>query len=164
MKCHSVQKKLSAYQDRELETREEEQVRSHLLSCRECREQYGALGRVWHTLRGLGEIHPDPWFYQQLIRKIREPREQGWLPTLRHVFQVFRVPATVSIILIIGLVAGGYLGGILARYDLFPSQNTPASYSQEALFTSMKVFDLAPPGTVAEGYFRMVAYKGNDSK
>jgi predicted anti-sigma-YlaC factor YlaD len=156
MKCRNAQKKLSAYQDRELKSKEEERIASHLLSCQSCREQYAELERVWQTLRGLGEIYPDPWFYRQLVRKIKEPRQEGWLPALQHVFQLFRVPVTVSVILAVGLLVGTYLGSILARRDLFPFQTNPAGYSQEALFSSMRVFDPAPPGTFAEGYLRMV--------
>jgi len=164
MKCHSVQKKLSAYQDRELKLQEQEEVKSHLLSCRSCREQYEEFERVWQALGEVEEIHPDPWFYRQLVRKIKEPREKGLLPTLQHVFQLFRAPVTVSIILIIGLLAGTYLGGILARFDLLPFQTDPASYSQEALLTSMRAFDPAPPGTFAEGYLRMVSHKESESR
>jgi hypothetical protein len=109
------------------------------------------------------EIRSDPWFYRQLVRKIREPREKGLLPTLRRIFQFLRVPVAVSIILVIGLMAGTYLG-ILARFDLLRFQTNPASYSQEAFFTSMRVFDPAPPGTLAEGYLRMVSYKENESR
>jgi anti-sigma factor RsiW len=163
MKCHSVQKKLSAYQDKELEPREQEQVRNHLLGCQACREQYAELERVWQTLGGLEEIHLDPWFYRQVVNRIKEPLEERLLPTRQHVFELFRTPVAVSIILIIGLLAGTYLGSILARCDLFPFQSNPVSDSQGVL-TSMKVFDPAPPGTLAEGYFRMVSYKENDSK
>jgi predicted anti-sigma-YlaC factor YlaD len=163
MKCHNIQKKLSAYQDRELEPQEQEQVRSHLLNCQACREQFAELERVWKTLGGLEEIQPDPWFYRQVIKKIREPREQGFLPTLQHVFRLSRIPVAVSIILIIGLLAGTYLGSILARCDLFPFQSYPVSDSPGVL-TSMRVFDPAPPGTLAEGYYRMASYKENDSR
>jgi predicted anti-sigma-YlaC factor YlaD len=163
MKCSKVQKKLSAYQDRELEPREQEQVRNHLLSCQSCREQYEKLERVWKTLGGVEEIHPDPWFYRQVVGKIKEPRERGLLPGLQWVFQMSRAPAIASIILIIGLVAGSYLGSILARCDLFPFQSNPVSDSQGVL-TSMRAFDPAPPGTLAEGYYRMVSYKESDSR
>jgi anti-sigma factor RsiW len=163
MKCRSVQKKLSAYQDRELEPKEQEQVRKHLLSCRACREQHEKIERVWQTLGGVEEIYPDSWFYRQIVRKIKEPRERGLLPNLQWVFQMFRAPAIASIILIIGLVAGSYLGSILARSDLFPFQSNPVSDSQGVL-TSMRVFDPAPPGTLAEGYYRMVSYKESDSR
>jgi len=70
MKCHNIQKRLSAYQDGELDLREQEQVRGHLLSCRACREQFAELERVWQTLEGLEQVHPDPWFYRQVVRKI----------------------------------------------------------------------------------------------
>jgi predicted anti-sigma-YlaC factor YlaD len=164
MKCHSVQEKLSAYQDRELKPQEYEEISTHLENCQSCREQYEKLEQVWQTLWRLEEVRPDPWFYQQLVRKIEEPRERGLLPTLQHVYQLSRGPALASIILIIGLMAGSYLGGIVARSDLFPFQNNTLSDSQGSLFTSMKVFDPAPPGTFAEGYLRMVSYKENESR
>jgi anti-sigma factor RsiW len=163
MKCRNVQKKLSAYQDKELEPREQEQVRGHLLSCLSCHEQFAELERVWQTLGGVEEIHPDPWFYGQVIRKIKEPHERGLLQGLQWVFQMLRAPAIASIILIIGIVAGSYLGSILARCDLFPFQSNPVSDSPGVL-TSMRAFDPAPPGTLAEGYLRMVSYKESDSR
>ena len=164
MKCRSVKNKLSAYQDRELDPTEQEQVKNHLLSCRDCREQYAELERVWQTLGELEQIQPNPWFYQQVIRKIRELRERGLLPRLQWIFQMFRTPAIASILLAIGILAGTYLGNILARSDFFPFQPERSTYSQEALFDSLKVFDPAPPGTLAHGYLQMVSYKENKSR
>ena len=164
MKCRSVQKKLSAYQDGELEPKEQEQVRSHLLSCRACREQFSELERVWQTLEGMEEIHPDPWFYRQLVRKIKEPRQQGLLPIIERFFQPLRTPAFASILLAIGILAGAYLGNILARSDFLPFQLERPTYSQEALLDSLKVFDPAPPGTLAHGYLQMVSYKEDESR
>ena len=164
MKCRSVQKKLSAYQDRELDPIEQEQVRSHLLSCRACREQYAELDRIWQTLGELQEIRPDPWFYPQVVRKIREPRQQGLLPTIERFFQPLRTPAIASILLAIGILGGAYLGNILIRCDFLPFQPERPTYTQEALFVSLKVFDPAPPGTLAHGYLQMVSYKENKSR
>ena len=118
MKCRKVQKKLSAYQDRELEPKEQEQVKSHLLSCQSCREQYEKLERVWQILGGLEEIRPDPWFYRQVVRKINEHREPGLLPTIERFFQPLRTPAIASILLAIGILAGAYLGNIMVRRDV----------------------------------------------
>jgi anti-sigma factor RsiW len=164
MKCRNVQKKLSAYQDNELETHEREQVRSHLLSCQSCREQYAELERVWQTLGKLEEIRPDPWFYRQLVGKIKEPREQGLLPTIERLIQVLQTPAIASILLAVGILAGTYLGNILIRCDFLPFQPQRTSYSQEALFDSLKVFDPAPPGTLAHGYLQMASYKEKESR
>jgi predicted anti-sigma-YlaC factor YlaD len=164
MKCHTVQKKLSAYQDKELKPREQEEVSSHLLSCQSCREQYEKIEGVWQTLGELREIRPDPWFYPQLVRKIKEPRQQGLLPTIEGFSQLLRTPAIASILLAIGILAGTYLGNILTRCDFLPFQPEQPTYSQEALFDSLKVFDPAPPGTLAHGYLRMSDYKENETR
>ena len=164
MKCSKVQKKLSAYQDRELEPKVREQVRTHLLSCRACREQYAELGRVWKTLEELQEIRPDPWFYRQLVRKVKAPRERGLLPDLQWVFPIFRAPAIASILLTVGILAGTYLGNIMVRRDFLPFRPERPTYSQEALFDSLKFFDPAPPGTFAHGYLKMVSYKEDESR
>ena len=164
MKCRSTQKKLSAYQDGELKPLEQEELGRHLLSCQPCREEYEKLERVWQTLGKLEEIRPDPWFYPQLVRKLKEPRKRGLLPTLQHVFRFIGAPAIASIILVIGLAAGSYLGSNLARRDLFPSQSIPVSDSQSGFFASMRVFDPAPPGTFAEGYLRMASYEESGSR
>jgi len=164
MKCRSVQKKFSAYQDRELKPQEQEEISRHLLSCQVCREQYAEFERVWQSLGELEEIPSGPWFYGRIVRKIREPREQGLLPTLQHVFQLFRGPVVASIILIIGLLAGTHLGNILVRGDFFPFQPNRASHSQEALLDSLKVFDPAPPGTLAHGYLQMANYREKESR
>jgi len=161
MKCHSVQKKFSAYQDRELKGREQEEVSRHLLSCQSCREQYEKLERVWQTLGGLEEIHPDPWFYRQVVRKIKEPREQRLFPSLQWVPRLLPAPVIFFILLVVGILTGTYLGNILAQSNIFLLHYEQAS---ETVFTSMRVFDPAPPGTLAEGYFRMVSYKENDSR
>jgi predicted anti-sigma-YlaC factor YlaD len=162
MKCRSVQKKLSAYQDRELEPTEQEQVKSHLLSCRDCREQFAELERVWKIVGQFEEIRPDPWFYRQLLRKIEEPLQQGLLPTIERFFQPLRTPAIASILLAIGILAGTYLGNTLARSDFFPFQPERSTYSQEAFLDSLKAFDPVPPGTLAHGYLQIVSYKEDE--
>ena len=164
MKCHNAQKKFSAYQDRELKPREQEEISSHLLNCQSCREEYQKLDLVWQTLAELEEIHPGPWFYRQIVRKIREPRQQGLLPNFQRVFRLMPSPVIASILLVIGILAGTYLGSILARHDLLPSQNAPLINSQGTLFSSLKVFDPAPPGTLAHGYLQMASYKESESR
>jgi predicted anti-sigma-YlaC factor YlaD len=164
MKCHSVRKKLSAYQDRELKSGEQEEISRHLLSCQFCREQYAEFERVWQTLGELEEIRPDPWFCGQVIGRIKKPRKHGLLPGLQWSFRVLRAPATVSILLTVGILVGVYLGNVMIRSDFFPFGNTATSHLQEAFLDSLKVFDPAPPGTLAQGYMQMAGYKGDESR
>jgi len=164
MKCNSVQKRLSAYQDGELKPVEREEFDSHLLSCRSCREKYEQLERVWRTLGGLEQIRPEPWFYAQLVKRIGRHGEHGLLPALRRVFQFVGAPAIASVILVIGLAAGAYLGSNFVQHGLFPSQGISVSDTENAFFASMRVFDPAPPGTFAEGYLRMASYEESGSR
>jgi predicted anti-sigma-YlaC factor YlaD len=164
MKCRRVQKKLSIYQDRELKPLEQEEVGRHLQGCRACREEYEKLERVWQTLGGMEELRPDPWFYRQLVTKMKEPRKRGLFPSLQHVFQFVGAPAIASIILVIGLVAGSYLGSKLAERNRFRFQSVSVGDSQSSVFASMRVFDPTPPGTFAEGYLRMASYEERGSR
>jgi hypothetical protein len=75
-----------------------------------------------------------------------------------------RTPAIASILLAIGILAGAYLGNTLARSDFLPFQPERPTYSQVALFDSLKVFDPAPPGTLAHGYLQMASYKESESR
>jgi anti-sigma factor RsiW len=161
MRCRNIQKRLSAYQDKELRPGEQEEVRKHLLSCNSCREEYENLERIWQTLGKLEEIHPDYWFYTQLLRKIKEPREQGFFPRVLWVFRMLRTPAFASVLLAVGILVGTYLGNILARCDFLSFQSERPTYSQEVVFDSLKAFDPAPPGTLAHGYLQMSDYKEN---
>ena len=161
MKCRNVQKKLSAYQDTELETHEREQIKEHLLNCRTCREQYAELERVWQTLGEFEEIRPNPWSYQQIVRKIKEPCEQRLFPSLQWVPRLLPARIIVFILLVVGILTGTYLGKILAQSNIFLLHYEQAS---ETVFNSMRVFDPASPGTLAEGYFRMVSYKEDNSR
>ncbi len=164
MKCHSVRKKLSAYQDRELKSVEQEEVRRHLSNCRTCSEQYAELERLWQTFGEMEEISPAPWFYRQILEKIKEPREQGLLPALRHVSQLLRGPAIASGLVTVGILVGVYLGNVMVQSDFFPFRQTPAGYSQEAFLDTLRVFDSAPPGSLVHGYMQMAGYEGDQSK
>ena len=164
MKCQSVQKKLSAYQDKELNSVEQEEIGRHLLNCQSCREQYSEYVRIWQSLRGIEEIQPDPWFYQQLLKRVKEPPAQGLLPGLGRIFQFLRAPALASGLVAVGILVGAYLGNVIVQSDFSPFRQTPAGYYQEALLDSLRVFDSAPPGTLAHGYMQMAGFKGDESR
>jgi anti-sigma factor RsiW len=163
MKCRTIQKKLSAYQDGELKPREEKELRRHLQDCHSCKEAYENLERVWRAIGGLEEIRPDPWLYRRLAGRIHE-RKHGGLAALRRVLQLAGGQAAASIFLIAGLAAGAYLGRNLVEHDLLHFKSTPVADSRSAFLTSMKVFDPAPPGTLAEGYLRMASHEENRSR
>jgi anti-sigma factor RsiW len=162
MKCRTVEKKLSAYQDRELDPREHEQVTSHLLSCRFCQETFAELKRVWEALGELPEVQVDPFFYQRLTRRLEEPPKRSFLPVLEGLFQRLRVPVYASI-LFIGILVGTYLGSFLASDGLFLARQDSHSVEMTDLI-SLRAFDPLPPGTLGDGYVRMVSFTGKEPR
>ncbi len=165
MKCSQIQKRLSAFQDGELNPQERAKVSDHLESCSSCRERYAEMEKVWQALGDLKEIVPGPGFYGQLVKKINEsdrissPTGFGWL------FQGFSSPRAASTLLIAGILIGAFLGSFLGGSDLFPFQPSRAVHSQAASDVfSLKAFDPIPPGTLGDKYVRVVTYEGGDCR
>jgi len=155
MNCQSTHKKLSAYQDGELSFEERAQISMHLQDCPACRQQFTELGQVWQGLGQLSEIRPGPEFYVKLHRKIKLESKHIFLPRLRSVFQLLPIPAAVFALLLIGLLAGTYLGNSLMGDGLWPLPHRDKGYAQGVTLASLRAFDPLPPGTLAEGYVRM---------
>ena len=158
MKCHQVQKRLSAFQDGELKLQVQERVSDHLENCPACRERYAEMEKVWQALGDFKEIFPEPGFYGQLVKKINESHETRFPAGFQWLFQFFSSPWATSTVLIAGILIGTFLGNILAKSDLFPFQQNQGAYSQAAVEVfSLKVFDPIPPGTLADKYMRMAS-------
>lgn len=159
MKCSQIQKKLSAFQDGELNPQEQQRVSGHLESCSACREHYVDMEKVWQALGDFKEILPESGFYGELVKKINESSETRFPAGFQWLFQFFSSPWATSTLLIAGILIGTFLGNILAKSDLFPFQQSQASHSQAAIEVfSLKVFDPIPPGTLADKYMRMASY------
>lgn len=158
MKCKDIQKRLSAYQDGELKGKETERVATHLRDCRSCQAEFARLERVWQALEGLPEMQPEPDFYGQVIKKINEPYEAHPLTGFQWVSQIFSASLAGCTLLIAGVLIGTYLGNFLAGSDLFSFRTTEAGRSPEAVeIVSFRAFDPVPPGTLGDGYIRMVS-------
>jgi len=158
MKCKDIQKRLSAYQDGELKPKEQERIAKHLRDCRACQAEFARLERVWQVLEGLPEIQPDPDFYGQVIKKINVPYERRPLTGFQWVSQVFSTSLAGCTVLIAGVLIGSFLGNFLAGSDIFPFRPSMARKTLEAVeVVSFRVFDPVPPGTLGDGYIRMVS-------
>jgi len=159
MKCRQVQEKLSAFQDGELKLRAQEKVREHLKSCPACRERYEEMEKIWQALGDFKEIIPEPGFYGQLVKKINESHETPFPVGLQWLSQSFSSSWVTCTLLFIGILAGTFLGNILAKTDLFPLQQNQFSHSQAAIEVfSLRAFDPIPPGTLGGRYLQMANY------
>jgi len=160
MHCQSTHKKLSAYQAGELSSEKRAQIAMHLQDCPACRQQFTELEHAWQGLGQLSEIRPGPEFYTALHRKIKLESKHIFLPRLRSMFQLLPTPAAVFALLLIGILAGTYVGKFLMVDGLWPLPHRDNGYAQGVTLASLRAFDPLPPGTLAEGYMQMASYKG----
>jgi predicted anti-sigma-YlaC factor YlaD len=157
MKCHTIEKKISAYQDGELSASEKEKVARHLADCHSCREQYARLQRMWQVLGDQTEIGPTPGFYKRVSQKIDQTPEKSVLgPRWRNWgLRALPSPVFASVILAIGMLCGTYIGNYFIKIQPF---HNVAAYPEEGFLSSLKVFDPVPPGSLADNYERLLSY------
>jgi anti-sigma factor RsiW len=158
MKCHAIEKRLSAYQDGELPASENEAIGRHLAECATCREQYEQLQQLWQALDDLQPIPALPEFYRQVNRRIKQLTENGAIGAPRWSsawFKALPSSAVTAAILLAGIVFGTYVGNSLATFQPYRS---PIALSEESFLSSLKVFEAVPPGTLADGYERLMSF------
>jgi predicted anti-sigma-YlaC factor YlaD len=159
MKCPQVQKRLSAFQDGELDPQEEERVKGHLENCSACRDRYEEMEKVWQALGDSREIIPDPGFYGQLVKKINERYETRFPVGFQWLFQFFSSPWAAATLTIAGILIGTFLGNFLVKNDLYSLPQYQVAHSQAAIEVfSLRAFDPIPPGTLGGTYLRMANY------
>jgi hypothetical protein len=75
MKCRDIQKKLSAYLEGIVSSKEKEGVENHLSSCQTCRKAFEELKRTDALVKGLEQVEPPPWFTQKIMSRVRAEQE-----------------------------------------------------------------------------------------
>jgi anti-sigma factor RsiW len=155
--CQSVRKKLSAYQDGEATTAEKDAIDAHLRTCEACRKQHEALLQTYRMLRSLPEIEPAPGLCRRIVDSATRAREPFWVRALGETLRWLPAPAAMVALAVTGLLVGTMLGNLLIEGQFHPSHRLSASFSDQALtLASVKVFDVTPPGSFAEGYLNLV--------
>jgi hypothetical protein len=91
-----------------------------------------------------------------VVRKINESYEPRRIPRLKEVFNVFS-PLAACTLLVMGLLIGTFAGNYLAGSGLISFQSPQAGKIPQAIeVVSFQVFDPVPPGTLGDGYLRIV--------
>jgi hypothetical protein len=164
MKCQAFEKRLSAYEDRELPISEYEEISGHLADCASCRETYEKFQLLWRRLDDLQPIRPPPGFYGQVHRRIHQIPEYGLLGALHWGSGRFKLlPSSVftAILVAVGIFFGTYVGSSFVKIERFHS---PVAISEGSFLSSLRVFDPSPPGSLADGLERLMAYNESHNK
>jgi predicted anti-sigma-YlaC factor YlaD len=162
--CRHIRKKLSAYQDGEVELAEKETIEAHLRTCEACRKQYAALLQTYRMLRSLPEIEPAPGLSRRIVDSATRAQEPFWIRALGEALRLLPAPAAMVTLAAAGLLVGTMLGNLLIEEQFHLSPTLSASFSDQALtLASVKVFDATPPGSFAEGYLKLTTYNPEKS-
>jgi hypothetical protein len=162
MNCRNIRKRLSAYQDKELSSDEQDRVRSHLQGCQDCSNRYTEFQHTWEALGDVPEIDPAPTFYLELRKKIAGLNDRRFISRLRQIFQFLPAPLATVTLVLAGLVVGTYAGNFFFQESLISLKSHQPRFSQlDVSLAGIRTFDSVPPGTLAHGYVRMASYQGS---
>ncbi len=156
MSCRQIQKMLVPYQDGELGAAEQSRISNHLQDCIVCRQYYAEMEKAWQSLEGIQEIETSPSFYGHICKKINNPPKHYFWRHFQWVIPLFPRPAVTFALLLIGVLSGAFLGNVIVKEW---SEKNQVIYSQAPIdIHSINSFALAPPGTLGNGYLRMVRF------
>ncbi|TSA47052.1 MAG: hypothetical protein D4R56_02790 [Deltaproteobacteria bacterium] len=160
MRCHRIQKRLSAYQDGEVGGKERERIAIHLEGCPACRSALAEQEQAWQSLENIPEIQASPGFERRLFERINavpEPRSRWRFLWVSWIYRAYPAPAMAAVLLLVGTVLGGYLGNALVSgFSSAPVQMQASRAGTDIV--SFRVFSAAPPGTLGDGYLRMAHF------
>ena len=160
--CKDIRKKLSAFQDGEVNQAQKESIEIHLQSCRECKKEIAAMMHTYQSIDKLPQIEPDPMFTQQVMERINNTSLLDRF--LNNVLRPLPVPAAMTAMVIIGLLSGTLLGNLVIQNQLNPHKlKSTANYpDREIILTSLSLdsFNAVPPGSIADGFLH-VTFRSN---
>ena len=166
MNCHHIQKRLSAYQDGEIAGEERKRIAAHLEGCPACRSTYAELEQVWQSLENIPEIEISAGFERTAVRTDQHRSRAPFAVALPLGFldlSDLSAPAMAVVLLLVGAVLGGYLGNaVISGFSSAPAQEQALRTDTDIV--SFRVFSAAPPGTLGDGYLRMVHFTEEDRK
>lgn len=156
--CRYTQTKLSAFQDRELDSAERKAVETHLHSCEDCRGRYEALTKACQMIESLSEIEPGDGFTRQVLSETAQSPELYWVKGIRLAQKLLPMPAAMAALAVSGLLIGTVSGNVMVKQWAHPTRVSFAFDSGRSLtLTSINAFEAIPPGSFADDVLRLAA-------
>lgn len=159
MKCKKVEKNLAAFLEKELPMKMQSEIKNHLKECSQCSHLVTGLTQFWKSFDATERIEPSPYFWNKLSLKIAQQVERRY--SFQEIFERgFRVlvPIAGTIILVIGLVVGNYLGRSLYSTSLKTAERETAILEENFIKSlHLSTFDDLPPESVGRIYLSLVS-------
>ena len=156
--CRHIRKKLSAYQDGEIDPAEKVAIEAHLRTCDACRKEHEALIHTYEMFMSLPDMEPSPMLFRRIVEKVIRADEPVWVRVLGEALRLVPGPAAMATLAIVGLLGGALLGNLLTvgRYRASPEFTYDSR--RTTTLASLTIFDATPPVSFAGGYLKMARY------
>lgn len=156
MNCQQVQKRLSAFQDGELPAEMMTAIARHLKTCQRCSQALEELQAVWNILGQVDRIDRAPFFWTRVLQRLSASddnlarRKRSILPGAWR-----PQPIVASLLLVVGLLLGFYLGKSLYHHAI-DGQTTTVEQTLEHVY-SLNAFDDFPKESIADIYVTLIS-------
>ncbi|MBN2029213.1 zf-HC2 domain-containing protein [bacterium] len=147
MKCRTIQRKLSAYMDNEVDRDQKATIEDHLQHCQACQQLLGELNKTWSLLSLLPEAESVPYFFTRLNARLTSEKAGQRSKWIDRVL----IPATAVAITILGIITGDIVG---KNGDAMAEQLTEDEIASALYLDS---FDDFPTASLGEAYFDLVS-------
>lgn len=161
-----IRKKLSAFQDEEVNQVQKENIEIHLQSCQECKKQFAEMIHTYQSIEKLPQIEHDPVFTRQVMARINNTSLLDHF--LKKFLRPLPVPAAMTAMVIIGLLSGTLLGNLVIQNQLNSLElSSTANYpDKENIVTSLSIdsFNAVPPGSIADSFLHVTLGSNMNAK
>ncbi len=140
MNCRKIKELISVYLDGELGGQEQRLLKSHLATCRQCREEVEAIEKAWNMLGEVEKIDPDPNYIARFWTRVETqmPWYKKILPNIReNMFRRRLVPALAMacVLILVGVVT-------IRHISYFPEADSMVAKLSEVDLDLVESFDI----------------------
>lgn len=143
MKCSTVAKQLSSYNDGELQVNERERIDSHLKQCSQCAEKFEALQAMSNLFTHVQKYEAPINFSTRIMARIESDAPRVF--SLWPLFTRFAEAAAILVAITAGITTGGAL------------INSVTTHQKGTVVSSLSLdsFEALPPNSLGRAYLAM---------
>jgi anti-sigma factor RsiW len=155
MKCHRMEKRISAYLDGEIPEEEKKIISEHLEHCEKCQAEFTALSEVVDVLRTMEGMDVPPYFIVRLRGHIGDDVKP--VPFLQGIRGIVVSSATA-----VAVVASLFVGSQMGR-SLFQSitQTEESIVSETSSVLGLDAFEEFPDNSLSDIYNELISGGNN---
>ncbi|MCU0645128.1 MAG: zf-HC2 domain-containing protein [bacterium] len=158
MSCQKIKKQLLLFLDNELPEAQHQEIRQHLAGCPDCSKHLKQLTKIWDAPAAIEILEPSAHLWRRIASKLPASKNR-WdlLADLWQSMRGFAVPVAATVIILIGILTGAYLGTLPSDPDSAISGQAPLVAAKEAFIKTshLDAFDDLPPASIGGIYLSM---------